>query len=615
MNLVLRFLYLNLIFSLLLASGNAFAIDSNLQPEVLEAKSRLEQTVNKKFHDRISTQLPKDMFSVGVQITLDSENADNSVTAAMELPADVSLGIIDHANDPAVEAAMKKVKIKKVVVLVGLHPKLGEDYKAKFETWLKTNVKSEFGSIGSAQISSLPEIPADVVTEKPAPPRQLNWEERFGNFQNLIGFSVLALLFIIGIVLMKVMPSKDAKERVAVDLRIAEMKDSKIQLEGRKEQKKLENKEKPALENQLNANLLFDNYREHQKKVAFIAMSSQEQIDQVLDLWLSEGDSGKRKIASFVDAVLTHYGVSSINSSLNGTVASPVPTEAFTWQLPEKIKSNKEMPPVFREYALLPMSEKTSYLEQCYWDLLSMKTLDEKALKPRFASLAQLPPAKIQKILSSQDKKVKALTLLNLPEEKIGEVVAEMSFDDKKSIVLQAFESPKVRENELEVLDESLKFLIKKEDTVEEGVIEVKSMIPNMLMAVKPFEEIKLLREICPNLADKGLYLKQSYPSAAFIGEWPKEKLRTLLTGATNPEILSLLQVFPEIKESILEALPPRTKAILQDEIGKQSYSDDDLNLHLEGTKYKIFKMVNDGEVVLTQIFKDPAPESSVKAA
>lgn len=607
-----------IIFLFLLTSActKALAVDFNLKPEVLEAKSRLEKIINDKYNDRISTQLPKEVFSVGIQIFVVNEKIENESTSNLILPEDVSLGIIDKAKDPVLEETLKQLKIKKIVVLVGLHSKLGDSYKSKFSAWLKANVRSEFGLVGTAETSTLPEVPKEQIEEKPAPPRQLNWEERFGNFQNLIGLSVLAFLLVVGIFLLKVIPSKDAKVRAAMDLRIAEMKDSKGQFfENSENQKKLIDSDSTELAYQLNANLLFDHYREHQKKIAFISLAADSLIDPLLDIWLAEGELGKKKIASFVDAILAHCAVSRINNSLNGNLVDSSSADELEWQLPEKVRSNKDMPAVFREYALLSMSDKARYLEQCYWDLLSMKSLDEKSLRPRFTALSQLSPAKIQKILNSQDKKVKMLTVLSLPEEKLGEVMAEMSFDDKKQVFQEAFESPKVKEHELEVLDESLKFMIKQEEFVEQGIVEVKSMIPSMLMSLKITEEVRLLREVCPNLADKGFYLKQNYPSIVFIGDWPKDKLKIILSRTSSSEILALLHVIPEIQKTILDLLPSRTKAIVQDSLNKKVYTDDELSLQLEGIKLKLFKMVNDSEIVLTQVFRSAAAESVTKAA
>ena len=71
MNKILRCDHLIFIF-LLLAGMNAFANNLNEQPDTLEAKSRLEQIVTKKIQDRISTQLPKDTFNVGVQVTFEA---------------------------------------------------------------------------------------------------------------------------------------------------------------------------------------------------------------------------------------------------------------------------------------------------------------------------------------------------------------------------------------------------------------------------------------------------------------------------------------------------------------------------------------------------------------
>lgn len=583
--------------------------------DLVEYRSKLEDLITEKYRNRISTQIETNAFNVGAQVVVETVNDVNAgpeaQTTASDIPADISLGILENFSIPeaSVTPAMRtKIKIKKVEILVGLHPKLGAEYKEKFATWLKNSIKAEFKNLGTAKISDLVEKPKVIEKKEPELPRPLNWEEKFGHFQNLIGFGVLALFLIIGLLIAKLMPSKDTQEQLSVALRIQEMKNSQLHLGANKNALNAPAEDKNKNELQLSANLLFDNYRDHQKKVAFIALSSPEKMDQALDLWFEESEEGRKKIASLVDSVLTQYGVNHLNdSSIN-------PTE-MQWQMPEKIRNDKDLPAIFRAFATLSLVEKTEILEKTYWDLLSLKTLSDKLMRPRFSSISQLPAARIQKLLSNQDQKVRSLTLLHLPVEKLNQVMNEMTFDEKKTTVMQAFALTRVREKELELLDESLRFNVKKEESVQEGTIEVQSLIPNMLMSLRPIEELNLLKDVVSKLPDQGEYLKQNYPSLAFLADWPEDKLKMLIGSATTQEILSLVQVLPDISTKALAALPSRTKMIVQDEIGKRKIENIELDQHLEGLKYRLFKMVNDGQISLAQIFKANANTANGKAA
>ncbi len=583
--------------------------------EIVEYRSKLEEVIAEKYRRRISTRIEDDAFNVGTQVVIElvKDEKNNPVAKQEEssLPSDITLGILENYTLPEstlTPAARPQLRIKKVEILVGLHPKLGKDYKAKFSTWLKASIKAEFQNLGSATITDLVEKPKVIEKKEPEQARPLNWEEKFGYFQNLIGFIVLAFFLVFGMIIAKRMPSKDTQEQLSVALRIQEMKNSQLQLGSQKPAAALGAPgEKNKNELQLSANLLFDNYRDHQRKVAFIALSSPEKIDQALDLWFDESEEGRKKIASLVDSVLTQYGINQLNEGVN-------PAE-MEWHMPEKIRNDKDLPGVFRAFATLSLVDKTSILEKTYWDLLSLKTLSDKLMRPRFSSISQLPAAKIQKILSGQDAKVKSLTLLHLPLEKLNQVMSEMTFDEKKTTVIQAFSLTRVREKELELLDESLRFNVKKDESTQEGTIEVQSLIPNMLMSLKPTEELTLLKDIVSKLPDQGEYLKQNYPSLAFVMDWPEDKFKLLAGNATTQEALALIQMMPDISTKVLAALPSRTKMIVQDEIGKRQIDSAELDQHLEGLKYRLFKLVNDGQISLVQIFKSSANASPGKAA
>ncbi len=612
------------------AFSSAFSAETSSRPELIEIKSRIEDSIAKRYKERISTRIPQELFNVAIQAELivhdpksespqssGSPNTNNKSSSA-EL-SDLNLGIIESlasGNDgqnpekriDIPKSFLERIEIKKIEVVVGLSPKLGEEYKKTFKPWLNSTVKSDFGSIGSTKIAELAPLPKEEIPPAPVleeKPRVLTFEEKFGNYQNAIGFGLFSLILLVGILLLKFLPSRDMKEQMNLSLRIQEMKNSQLQIQnsggGNKALTEAKKAEKQDI--QLSANLLFDTFREHQRKVALIALSSPLIADQVFDRWFEEGLDGRKKVASLVDCVLTFYGNNKTDVPLN----SP------SWNLPERIKNDKELPAVFTSFSTLSLQERTALVEKTYWDLLSVKTLGDKLTNLPFASVAQLSASKIQKVLSKQDKKVQSLTILHLPQEKMEEVVSALSFDEKKSMIIEAFAIPRMKPQELEMADQSLKFLIKKEDVAEDGLIEIQSMIPNMLMCLSPFEEIQLVQQILPTLSDQGFFIKQNYPSLAFISEWPEDKLKYFLTGVQPNDILALVKAVPESSETVFAVIPSRTQTILKDSLNK-TLSPEEINRGLEGLRLKLFKAVNDGQINLNLIFKE-APTAKAKAA
>lgn len=602
----------------------ANAADQSSRPELIEVKSRLEDSIAKRYRERIATRIPTELFNVAVQATIKIKEDDTNLKSTPkeasnpkpDLP-DINLGIIESiaVGDSTLtetsefskipKSFLERVEVKKIEIIVGLSPKLGEEYKTTFKPWLSTTVKGDFGSIGSIKVADLAPMPMEETTESAPPerPRVLTFEEKFGNYQNAIGLGVFSLILLIALLLFKFLPSRDMKEQVNLSLRIQEMKDSQLRLQNTTGKGAIEAKKSEKQEIQLNANLLFDSFREHQKKVALIALSSPGIADQVLDRWFEEGTEGRKKVASLVDCVLTHYG----NNSSN------IPLSRASWNLPERIKNDKELPSIFTAFSGYSLLEKTALVEKTYWDLLSVKTLGDKLTSLPFASMAQLPASKIQKVLSKQDKKVQSLTILHLPQEKMEEVVSGLSFEEKKNMIVEAFAIPKMKPQEIEMADQSLKFLIKKEESVDDGLVEIQSMIPNMLMCLSPLEEIQLIQQILPTLSDQGHFIKRSYPSLAFISQWPEEKLKHFLTGVQPNDILALVKSIPEATEVINSVIPNRTQTILKDSLNR-SLTSEELNNGLGTLRIKLFKYANDGIINLELIFKD-APATTTKAA
>lgn len=591
-----------------LPSLTAFAQTQTSRPDILAIKTRLEDQLSKRFKDKISTQVAPELFNVGVQITIDysaTVDAQNKNVKTSELPEDITLGVIDHASElPLSEATsdlMQKIKVRKVEVLVGLSTRLGEDYRAKLSTWLTGQVKAEFGGLGTSKVSLLAEVPPEPEKVKAKP----TFEERFGNVQNFVGLLVFGLFLVLAVLLIKLIPSRDMKEQLAINLKIHEMKNSEMLISAPR--MPLAPAATPAARDVtatsitavttgdgMGANFAFENYRDHQKKVAYLASSSASMIDRALDLWFEEGEDGRKKIACFVDGMITHFGAGQVKS-----------TPSQDWVLPSRIKNDRDLPQVFRELASLSFADKGKLIERAYWDLLSIKTLGEAPQKTPFSGVAMLPPAKIQQLLSTQDKNTRSLTILHLPIEKMNQVVSEMSYEEKRQTLLSVIESPQVKANDIQLVDDSLKDVMKKQQSLVDGVIDLEEKLPNLLMCLSPMEEIQLALEMVAKSPDRGLHLKQAYPGLAFIPEWPAEKLKILFNGISSSELLAFIQLMPNTAELILQVLPPRMRTIVKDEIGKKEMLSDELNQNLELLRARVFKMVNEGQVILTSVFKD----------
>lgn len=637
-----------LILIILLSAGHsAFSYE---QPTLIEIKAKLEEAITRKYHDRISTQLKPDLFSVGTQVTMTVKKEMVEVPAGemaeterplfdfSDLPADIALGMMSPTLKPTAKKASpannkvlkERIKVTQIMVHVGLSPKLGKNYRDKFTNWLNANIKSEFAEKGKTTVSDITEIePVKTAEEKmpktfelkmepkaieisvqePTKPRQLGWEERFGQFQNFIGMSILAVFLMLTYFGGKFIQSKDVKAQVAVAEKMQELQAAQVaNADGGRNENSRSGIETETAATQATSSpqltIGFESFQEQQRKVAFLALSSKENMAQVTQIWLDEGELGRSKIALVLDCVLANLGNIELAKAGN---------KDFTidWTMPESIKNDKGLSKAFKAVALMDIEIKFGMLDRAYWDLLSIRTLGANLTKQRFSAFSQLSPSSIHKILSAQDRKVKSVTCLHLPPEKLKQVIATMSIEEKKTIVEQAFNYPDMSFADLDFVDNHLNVLVQMEQMQNVNSVELPRLVPGLLAVISPLEEIQLVNQVLATNQDSAFFLKQNYPSIAFLNEWPKDKLKMLLGKARNLELLSVIQTIPELKEAILSVLPARARTMLADDLQSRVLSEEDVNAYLTDLRSRLNYMYENNEIDLLQMFNSTQDEKT----
>lgn len=641
-----------LILIILLSAGHsAFSYE---QPTLIEIKAKLEESITRKYQDRISTQLKPDLFSVGAQVTMTVKKELVEVPAGeisedskpvfdfSDLPADIALGIMSptlkqtaKGNKPANNQVMKeRIKVTQITVHVGLSPKLGKPYRDQFTKWLNANIKSEFAEKGKTTVSDITEIDSvktaeekmpktfelkmepkaiEIRVQEPTKPRQLGWEERFGQFQNFIGMTILAVFLMLTYFGGKFIQSKDVKAQVAVAEKMQELQAAQVADSGggRNENSRSGGEADIAATQVTSTPQLtigFESFQEQQRKVAFLALSSKENMAQVTQIWLDDGELGRSKIALVLDCVLANLGNIELAKAGN---------KDFTidWTMPDSIKNDKGLSKAFRAVALMDIETKFGMLDRAYWDLLSIRTLGANLTKQRFSAFSQLPPSSIHKILSAQDRKVKSVTCLHLPPEKLKQVVSTMSIEEKKTIVEQAFNYPDMSFADLDFVDNHLNVLVQMEQMQNVNSVELPRLVPGLLAVTSPLEEIQLVNQVLATNQESAFFLKQNYPSIAFLGEWPQDKLKMLLGKARNLELLSIIQTIPEIKDAVLNVLPVRARTMLADDLQSRVLSEEDVNANLTDLRARLNYMYENNEIDLLQMFNSTQNEKTSVAA
>jgi hypothetical protein len=174
-----------------------------------------------------------------------------------------------------------------------------------------------------------------------------------------------------------------------------------------------------------------------------------------------------------------------------------------------------------------------------------------------------------------------------------------------------------VLNTDIETASETLKFQVKKVGQSDSQAVSLRSMAPKLLESMSVYDEIMLLKEISQKISDGAVSLKQSFPSLAFIGEWPETKAKLVMAGATTDEVLAFLRLMPELKEKILPVCAPRVQAIVQEEFKKEDQmSKEAREQHLASLKLRLLQAVNKEGINLAEIFPSaPAATGGLRAA
>lgn len=433
---------------------------------------------------------------------------------------------------------------------------------------------------------------------------------------------------------MRFTTSKDTIEKNQTALRIQEMKAAQIAatqntskplLSEAKSKKELLKTGAEETNITMNIQVLAQAFRDLQFKLGYFLETNSTSPQEIMDSWFAQGWQGRIKFAALIDAVLTYGSVNkNDNTSLTHlSAAHNVATvynasqQILAWLNSETKNLGGEQFEAFQEFPNIPIQDRYKILEQAYWDLLSMKMMGSQILKARFSVLQDLPSDQIQEILSKQDPKLKTMALLHLPQPKIQQIFSSMDVSEKQKMLDESLTLETVSSTDVELADETLKYAVQQNlgANTENGV-SFKSLIPNLLSALSVQDEFKMLPTTIAKLSDGGQQLKKTFPSLAFIVEWPDVTLRHFFDQLEIKYITTYLLMAPQMQERVLKIVPPKSAQILADELksGKK-LPDEEMERNLNYLKTRLYRLVNDEVISLNKIFATKTSTNPAKVA
>lgn len=567
-----------------------------LLPEALSAKSLLEELLARRYAQELTTLVDRSAFSVSAKLELVERPKEvEPVTPEddNELPADLMLGTLDpekilkkYAGEEDKRWAagfLRNYRISSVGVSVGLKEELEAEVKPQIEKWLQERLKNEFGGVGKGSVSSI-----KGIKEKAPPPKTpLDW---LNQYQGIIGQLVLAFALLLGILLWKLMVSRDVLAEKgaspptvasvpppAPEARAEEQAKNDPELQGRK----LAHEESERV-------LAAREVRQISRRLQGLLPQLSVESEKVLRAWCRTGEDGWLKLACFAEAVGSTVG-----------------------KLPIPMDSLEGLTKVFARMPEFALSDKLHVLRKVYWDLLATLNLGSEALEQPFGYLSQVDHGRVDQLLLAQNPKMKAIVTLFMPSKVREDYLGILDLASKREMLNAAFQMSEIPSSEIKSFDQLLKGQVTGGASTA-GAIALRPLLSRLVEPLSPLDEIQLLSSM---RGDSIEAFKRVYPTLAFVDQWPDASLNGLMGRATPEEVIALVRVRPELQERILQCCPPITSQVAGDDLSRpDALSDKQKNSLLKSLKGKVLEMIQGQELNLETIYPKLEPPTPIRA-
>lgn len=559
----------------------------------LGAQAFLEEVLNRRFTQNLSTLVEKQSFYVSTQVQLAGFDDDpDNAPAIDEKPSDLTLGYLDAEqlvkkygleNEKAqFGSLLANKKIKSLMINVGLSENLGANVKQEVESWMQAKLSAEFGNKAKLEVAFI-KMPIANSETKAKP-----WWDWLAQFQQLAGVLVLALTGVIGILVWRMTTSKSTVDNQGTG--------STAQFNLNSKNETAPPPEASASRSTGQAETLEETrkYLEeiflYSQKINLILPKVQNDFDTLLQTWCAAGNDGYQKVVCFAEVVGKDIG------------RLPIPADA-----------TQEVAAAFSRMYDLPLKIKQSIVEKIYWDLITIINLGMDSLAQPFGYLAGSDPSMINQMLIEENPKMKTMVSIYAPDDVRQKMFAPLDDGQKLEILKNASELSSITQSELKSLNKAFQNKMKVTDGQDN--IQLGTALDKIVSALTKIDELLLL----PQLQGYGIQMyKRKNVSVAFLHEWPDNKLGLLMSQLKTDHILTYLRLKPDMKDRILSLCQPRAAAVIGDEIGREDrVSAADKESHLLDIAELMYEFKENGSIDFDTVFPMPtkvdAEKSNVK--
>ncbi len=553
--------------------------------DVLSAKTRLESMIVQRYSLELSTIVDRNHFRVGARIEINSSNEKQRAQTTNQRPfTDLDLGYLNadelfdrYAITPqgAVDP-LEKYTIRSVNIQVGLKDNMGEETKKTVDQWLSSRVKSEFGSIGKAQVQFIKnpiEAPAPLPPPKEVPQKTL--VDQLKELQDLAGHMVMALSILLGVLLFKILSGSGAKKGEAgPPISI----NNKLEGGGAGAGEGAE----PGAGGVIAAAgldmdsdpTLLGKIDQLSGQIRELAPKMLGEVRNVINEWCEQGEDGLMQIACFAE--------------ISGSVLGSLP-------IPQEFK--QKMGDTFAKMHDLPNEKKYQLVNKTYWDLVASLNLGTESLHRPFSFVGKAPLGTVNKVLLGNDVDIQTIVSLYMPEGMRRGYFANLERSKKVELLNAAAKLSDISKDSLSEMEEKIAPYFGEE--VDESKVSLSLTLSKLIDTMDLVEAIRVLPKVEGPVIEQ---FKMTNPHIAFLEQWSPGPLEMILKKANNEELMAYARIVPDMADFMLELVSPRTKKILADDLARPDrMPDSEKEAYISSLHDKLVKMVQKGEIALDE--------------
>ncbi len=545
----------------------AFAKSSPLKKaDAVSVRATLENMLVHRYTQELSALVDQKHFNVGAKFDLRVVSTDRK-PQNLEFN-DLDLGFLDadalfdSYSIPNMAGAnpLEKYSIRGVEIQVGLDSEVGDEIKSSVETWLSKRVKSEFGANGKTTV----QYRLNPNGEKTAP-----WMKLVQDMQGLVGNIVLALALLLGVVLWKALGGSDVKTAEGSN------SSQSIQIQSKTEMGEGFGMGQ-AVSSDDGSKGFMAQVDHLTTQIKDLAPKVVDQLESLVSEWCEQGEEGLFLLASFAE----------ISGSVLGSL--PIPKE-----------EKKKMSGVFAKMHETPNERKLEFLNKVYWDLISALNLGTDSLHRPFSFIGNSAMGTLNNVLLGNDIETQTVVTLYMPDKMRKKYFEGLEEDKRIELLNSAARLSAMSEEGLQTIEDQIAPYFGEND-LEESSVPMDLTFAKLVETMSFAGACKTLPLIKGPVMEK---FKIKTPHIGFLSQWDRSALGVVAKYSSNEALLAYIRTVPEMKHYVLEFVPPRTKQILEDDLGQSDSMSDERKEELLGSLHQlIVNLVDNGELSLEDI-------------